>query len=211
MNKIWILGLGPGHKDYILPITIKKIRESNIIIGGKRNLESIKEFNEEAIFMPLKIPLEDTISYIKSNYRYKQVSVIVSGDPGFYSLLDFLKKNFNIDEIETYSGISSIQYMFSKINISWKDALLSSVHGRDIDLIGALSKEKYIGLLTDNKWTSSKIAKELVKSNYSSSIIYIGENLSYNNERISKLKVIDAVNKIFSPLSVVVIEVIEDV
>ena len=41
MNKIWIIGLGPGHEDYILPIAKRKIWGSDIIIGGQRHLESV--------------------------------------------------------------------------------------------------------------------------------------------------------------------------
>ena len=44
MEKIQILGLGPGNLDYTLPIVLKKIKESEVIIGGKRHIESLGEY-----------------------------------------------------------------------------------------------------------------------------------------------------------------------
>ena len=46
MEKIKILGLGPGNLDYTLPIVLKKIEESDVIIGGKRHLESLGKYTK---------------------------------------------------------------------------------------------------------------------------------------------------------------------
>ena len=46
MKKIRVAGLGPGNPDYILPAVRKAAEDSDIIIGGRRNIESIKELLE---------------------------------------------------------------------------------------------------------------------------------------------------------------------
>ena len=46
MKKIKVAGLGPGNPDYILPAVRKAAEDSDIIIGGRRNIESIKELLE---------------------------------------------------------------------------------------------------------------------------------------------------------------------
>ena len=46
-----IIGLGPGEFDYITKIGEKLIYASDILIGGKRNLESIENFNGEKIIL----------------------------------------------------------------------------------------------------------------------------------------------------------------
>ncbi|MEA1976154.1 MAG: precorrin-6y C5,15-methyltransferase (decarboxylating) subunit CbiE, partial [Bacillota bacterium] len=143
MNKLWILGLGPGHKDYILPIVNKKLREADIVVGGKRHLESIEI---TGIKRKLDIPLYKTIDYLKDNYKDNQIAVVVSGDTGFFSMLDLLKMHFKNEELETYPGISSLQYMFSKLNKSYKNAYIGSVHGRKIDFKNIVNY-KIIGLL----------------------------------------------------------------
>ena len=40
-NKINVLGLGPGNLDYTLPVVLKEIEKSDVIIGGKRHIESL--------------------------------------------------------------------------------------------------------------------------------------------------------------------------
>ena len=44
-----VIGLGPGNIDYITKLGEKMIQNSDVVIGGKRNLESIKNFDGEKI------------------------------------------------------------------------------------------------------------------------------------------------------------------
>ena len=46
-----IIGLGPGEFDYITKMGEKLIYSSDILIGGKRNLESIENFSGEKSFL----------------------------------------------------------------------------------------------------------------------------------------------------------------
>ena len=39
-----IIGLGPGNTGYITKLGEKIIYSSDVVIGGRRNLESIKRF-----------------------------------------------------------------------------------------------------------------------------------------------------------------------
>ena len=38
---IYIVGLGPGHEDYILPKAIKTLAKCHIVVGFKRALDSL--------------------------------------------------------------------------------------------------------------------------------------------------------------------------
>ena len=44
-----VIGLGPGNTDYITKLGEKLIQNSDVVIGGKRNLESIVDFEGEKI------------------------------------------------------------------------------------------------------------------------------------------------------------------
>ena len=102
-----------------------------------------------------------------------------------------------------------MQYMFSKICETWDDAFISSVHGRYLDFSNHLGTYKKIGLLTDNKYTPQNIAKILLEKNLSNFEIIVGENLSYENEVISKYEVEELVyeERIFDINVVVIREV----
>ena len=182
-NKINVLGLGPGNLNYVLPIVSKEIEKSDIIIGGKRHIESLGKYAENKEYCYINADLQRVLNFIKDN-RDKKISLILSGDTGFYSMLTFMRKHFKADELNVIPGISSIQYMFAKISDYWNDAFVSSVHGREIDYVEKLRQFGKIGLLTDNKNMPQKIAKRLVEVGMGEAIIFVGENLSYENERI---------------------------
>lgn len=202
MIRLYILGIGPGHTDYILPATQKIIDASDIIIGGKRNLSNLNVKNKNTHL--IKMPLINTITYIKEHYKTNVISVVVSGDTGFYSMLNYIKEYFEASEYDVIPGISSMQYMFSKIKKQWDQAYLGSVHGREINLRKVLEANKTVGLLTDSKYTPSIIAKAIEEMGMNP-VIYIGERLSYIDERISKCSVEETIQSTFDPLSVVVI------
>lgn len=132
--------------------------------------------------------LSDLIIYLNHN-RDKKITIIVSGDTGFYSLLSFLRRNYKNEELEVIAGISSYQYLFSRIGEVWQDYKLLSVHGREADYIDEFTKEKGIVLLTDNINTPYAIAKKLYENGFTDAEMVIGERLSYPNEKITILKI----------------------
>lgn len=186
-NKINILGLGPGNLDYTLPIVLKEIETSDIIIGGKRHIESLGKCAKNKEYCYINANLQRILDFIEQN-RNKKISLILSGDTGFYSMLTFMRKHFKANELNVIPGISSIQYMFAKISEYWNDAFISSVHGREVNYVEKLREFRKIGLLTDKKNTPQKIAEALVEAGMEEAIIFVGENLSYENEKITKMK-----------------------
>jgi cobalt-precorrin-7 (C5)-methyltransferase len=204
MNRVNVVGVGPGHKDYILPIAYKVIEQSDILVGGRRNLDVFKYLNKKEF--EYKSNLKDICIFIDENKKDKKISVIVSGDTGFYSLLDFLQNNIGKESINVIPGISSYQYLFSKINKSYKDYKLFSLHGRDVNWIEELVEGKGVFLLTDREHSPNKIAEQLIRANIENVTIVVGENLSYENEKISIDIPRNIINKTYSSLSVVVIE-----
>ena len=174
MNKFYIVGVGPGNPEYILPIANKIVLDSDVVIGGERNIQSFDIKEKEIIY--IKSKLSEIVEYIKKN-KEKKISVIVSGDTGFYSMLGFISKNFERHEYIVIPGISSMQYMFSKIGVMWNDAFIGSVHGRELDYIEKVNSYKFVGLLTDRINTPNNIAEKFKDMN--NIIMYVGENLSY--------------------------------
>lgn len=62
-----------------------------------------------------------------------------------------MKKYFSNEELEVIPGISSYQYMFSKIGECWQNFILASAHGRDFDYVKAMDEKDGVVLLTDEK------------------------------------------------------------
>lgn len=175
-----IIGLGPGNEDYITKMGEKLIQNSEVLIGGKRNLETIKNFTGEKI--ELASNLKEILEYINLN-SHKQISVIASGDPFIYGIGKYLSKNIDNKNLNIVSGISSLQYIFSKIYVDMNDLYITSSHGKVPDFDYILSHKK-VCMVTDENIGPHEISRQIQKRNLNKNII-IGENLSYENERIT--------------------------
>lgn len=175
-----IIGLGPGNENYITKLGEKLISSSDVLIGGKRNLETIKDFKGEKI--ELASNLKEILDYINTNTD-KQISVIASGDPSIYGIGKYLSKNIDNKNLNIVSGISSLQYIFSKICVDMNDLYITSSHGKIPDFDYILSHKK-VCMVTDNKIGPHEISKEIIDRNLKKTVI-VGENLSYSNENIT--------------------------
>ncbi|MBH7634235.1 cobalt-precorrin-7 (C(5))-methyltransferase [Clostridioides difficile] len=178
-----IIGLGPGNLDYITKKGENLISTSDVLIGGKRNLESIKNFEGEKIVLDSN--LREIIEYINNN-KEKQISIIASGDPLIYGIGRYLSKNIDNKMLNMVSGISSLQYIFSKIYVDMNDVYITSSHCKVPDFDYILSHKK-VCMVTDSKIGPKQISREIIDRNLNK-IIVVGENLSYDNEKITIAK-----------------------
>ena len=175
-----VIGLGPGNTDYITKLGEKLIQNSDVVIGGKRNLESIVDFEGEKI--EISSNLKEIVEYINNN-KHKQISVIASGDPLIYGIGRYLSKNIDKEDLNIVSGISSLQYIFSKVHIDMNDLYITSSHGKTPDFDYVLSHKK-VCMVTDKIIGPKEICKQILDRNLEKTIV-VGENLSYDNERIT--------------------------
>jgi cobalt-precorrin-7 (C5)-methyltransferase len=175
-----IIGLGPGNMEYITKLGEKIIYESDILIGGKRNLDSVQNFKGKKV--ELSTSLKEILEFIKLN-KDKKISIIASGDPLIYGIGKYISKNLEKKDINIISGISSIQYIFSRINIDMNDLYITSSHGKTPDFDYILGHSK-VAMVTDSKISPREIAMEILNRNLKK-IIIVGENLSYSDEKIT--------------------------
>lgn len=199
---VTIIGLGPGAKEYILPVAVTRIKASMMVIGARRNLDSIEEHTD--LTMDYSQGFEAIATYLKA-HKKQAVSVVVSGDTGFHSMLIFVKRHIEDDYITTIPGISSLQYMYARIKCSYEKSQWLSIHGRSLDLSPYIKERKEIALLTDQTNGTSYIGELLIKHKVTNCFVYVGERLSYNDEKISRLSPEECVTYQADPLSVVVI------
>ena len=185
MRRFKIIGMGPGHESYVLPIAKTALEKADVLIGSPRYLEVYGKWNQ--VMVPLNRNYSEIINMIKQYNQKKDIAVMVSGDASFFSLTTYLKKHFSKEAIEIIPGISSVQYMYSRLGISYENAYITSFHGRE-GYVPAVEKPfETLAFLTDNKWTPDKIAQYAIQSQLKYHWMYVGENLSYDNETIEKM------------------------
>ena len=189
-NKLVVVGLGPGNLDFLTKAAEKAIKSSQIVIGGKRQLfeiDSLIDAQEKYIMKKL----QDMKEYVLNNLD-KRITFIVSGDTGYYSLLTYLKKSFEDLDFYVIPGISSFQYLFSKLEMIWENYNLCSVHGRENDYINILkNSQNGVVLLTDEKNNPIEIVKNVLENKIKNIEVIIGERLSYPDECITRFNIND--------------------
>ena len=139
----------------------------------------------------------------------KQVVVLVSGDPCFFSYAKMIIRKLGRESCIIIPAISSIQLAFAAIGESWDDASFVSLHGRIAGyakLIKKVRDYQKVGILTDQKNTPAVIARRLLEDGIRDRIMYICENLSLPGERIRELDLASAVNIKTHGTSVVIIK-----
>lgn len=204
MAKVCIAGIGPGALEYITPAALEAVKACDILVGGKRNLTGFQHLKKETY--EFKTSMEDLYLFVDRERKTRKICVAVSGDPGFYSLLDFFIKKLGREALEVIPGISSFQYLFAKIVQPWKNYSLCSMHGRDTDIKNSLLEKGGVFLLTDRMNNPGTIADYLINQGLDKCIITVGENLSYQDERIVSGKPAEMKKYKFSDLCVVVIK-----
>lgn len=185
-NRLVVIGLGPGHPDYIFPVAMRTAQEVHTLIGSTRGLASFSE-REGQERLTLSGKVAEMLEMIDDAFHKGSVGVLVSGDPGYYSLLDAMKAAWPERLIEVVPGISSIQLAFSRVGIPWHDAVLCSFHGRkpEEEQI-SYQKGKKIGMLTDPRQSPQEVGKELLKSDWpADTTVWICENLTYPEEKVA--------------------------
>ena len=199
---IYIVGLGPGHRDYIMIKALEIMKKSDSIIGFKRAIESLDFIDNKKIYIN---KLSDIDKYICSEENEdNNISIVASGDPTFYGITNYIKSKTN-QEINIIPGISSFQYLTCKLKLPWNNAYLGSLHGRYEEFLEKINDNELSIWLTDKENNPAMLCKMLYEAEIKCKVI-IGENLSYEDEIISEGSPIEFLNAIYSPLSIFVVD-----
>lgn len=187
MHEIIVAGIGPGNPAYLLPAAAEAIAGAKVLVGGRRALAQYAQ-NPAAgqKTMAVTRDIEAVMGFIRGEWQRSDVVVMVSGDPGYYSLLDALRRHFPAGCLRVIPGLSAMQLAFARLALPWHEARLLSFHGRvpkEQDLTyepGCLA-----GMLTDRKYTSKTIPAVLMAHGWPKKTrLFICTRLSYADESI---------------------------
>jgi len=180
-KKINVCGIGPGNPNLIVQEVFRLVAESTLIVGGKRHLEIFNVGDKET--WVLRNNIEQIIETLKTS-DHTAITVLVSGDTGFHSLLTTLLRHFKPTELNVIPGISSYQYFFAKLAMTYHDAWIGSLHGMMVDYVLKVKSNRKTFLLTDSLNSWKQIAMHLSEKGLGECEMYVGNRLSYPDEQI---------------------------
>lgn len=202
MLRVNIVGIGPGNPKLLTGAALEAINQSTILIGDKRMLAN---FASEKRFYDTIKTAEICNICANANPEKDIISILVSGDVGFFSLAKTISGKLPDCECVRFCGISSLVYFAQQLQMSWDDAKIISMHGRRQNFIEAVAHNEKVFALTGGENSPQALCAKLCSFGLGGVQVYVGENLSYDNENISSMKAEEAAQKQFSSLSVMMI------
>ncbi|MBQ4275091.1 MAG: precorrin-3B C(17)-methyltransferase [Lachnospiraceae bacterium] len=112
MNKIYIVGMGPGSEDALTPQAENALNMSDCIVGYNVYLDLLPDElkKKELISTPMKQEVRRCEIVYEEALKGKTVSIICSGDAGVYgmaSLMYELKERYPNTTLEVIPGITA--------------------------------------------------------------------------------------------------------
>ena len=196
-----LLGIGMGRNNLLTKEAEELLQQTDLLIGAKRIVDAVRQPHQEVCY---EYQSKQIAKYIDQHPEYNQITVVLSGDVGFYSAAKSLLPLLG-EDVRLVCGISSVVYFMSKIGLSWDDAKIVSNHGQNCNLIPLIRQYKKVFSILGSGDTIGAIARKLVYYDMPEVLMYVGENLSYENEKILVKKAKDLTSYQGDSLAVVCI------
>lgn len=181
-KKIILLGIGMGSIDNMTLEGRNACEHADVIIGARRMLDSLGQFHKP-VFVSYRS--EEIKEFIDLHEEYQNFVIALSGDTGFYSGATKLVESLEHYDLEVLPGISSIVSLCSKLKMTWQDVKFISNHGRYENLIGAVKNHEKVFSLLGGKDCVESVCQKLIEYGLNDVVVYLGEQLSYENEKIT--------------------------
>ena len=183
---IEVVGIGLDGAAGLSAKVLEIIEKATVLVGSDRHLSYFP--NNPAIRICMG-DLGETIETIRSYLqRQEKIVILVSGDPLFFGLGRFLLTQLPPEHLRFYPHLTSVQLAFNSLKVSWQDAKIVSIHGRNFDeLIKSLQQgvEK-IAVLTDYKHNPASIVNLYYQLGLPISYnFWLCENLGNESEKIT--------------------------
>lgn len=208
--KVEIIGAGPGGEQFLTVEARERITRADAVIATDRLYQALSHLNSNMVAKKLaEIP--DALLAASRNSAVGSVAVLVSGDSGFFSLGKTLpgqlRDKFGESGIsmEFVAGLSSLQYFCSRLGISYEDARVISLHGRDGDILPFVSYNPKVFALTGGEIKAHDAVKRLADAGMGLVRVSIGENLGCADERIVTGMAEELYDEVFSDLACMIV------
>lgn len=171
MSKVWlnIVGIGEDGVAGLSQTARSAVDNADILIGGARHHALTGDIKAERLRWPSPF---DALTEAIENLRGKQVCVVVTGDPVWYSAGVKIASHFKADEVCIHPHVSAFQLAASRMGWALQDVTTHTVHGRPIEaVLPEILPGARLVLLTHDANTPAQIAGLLVQQGFGRSWI----------------------------------------
>lgn len=177
-KNVVIAGIGLGNPETATLQVLNAVKAAEVIIGASRMIEPFAGAGKKMI----PEHRAENIADIIEKEDAENFAVLVSGDPGLYSSAPVIAEALAEYEPRVLPGISSLSYMCSAVGRAWNDAEVISSYGVKVNIASEVRRNKKTFVLTDGN--ISGLLHTLCEYGFGNLPVYIGERLSYSDEKI---------------------------
>ncbi|MGO9116602.1 MAG: precorrin-6y C5,15-methyltransferase (decarboxylating) subunit CbiE [Desulfomonilaceae bacterium] len=183
---ITIVGCGPGSREYVTPAATAAVEKADLVIGTERLLMLFPSRPLQSVVVNSTV--EQALDVIEQRTDCKNIAVLVTGDPGIFSLARLVIERFGRKQCRVIPGISSIQAAFARIGLDWADAKIISAHKEDPYPDESLLKSDKIAVLLGRAGSLQWVADHIAENAPADRRIFIFENLTMDNESVRETR-----------------------
>lgn len=125
------------------------IASADVLVGSGRLLDSLRGFGcfprgAKVVELPVTGMADAVLGVldeIASSGGNARVALVVSGDPGFYSLSRKVTRAFGRERVRALPGVSSLQVLACRLGRSWVGTASATLHGRELPDLNDLAQK----------------------------------------------------------------------
>ena len=195
--EICLAGIGMGSKDGQTQEVQHAIETADILLGAERMIERYSaKIEKRPYYMTEQIlPYLEQLQKkgITAQKDSLQITVLFSGDTGFYSgcrklymaLQEAVATGALNAEVRILPGISSVVTLAARVGESYEDAAILSMHGKKLNRLSAtVENHEKVFLLTSGSEDIRKIGRLLAEAGMTDCEVIVGYQMSYPEESI---------------------------
>lgn len=198
-----IVSLGPGSRGAMTADAETAIRNADCLIGAQRMLDAVATPGQAQYSA---IAPQTIADFITAHREYRRFAVVMSGDAGFFSGAKKLLPLLKDCRTEVIPGLSSLVTLCARLQISYEDVFVVSLHGRDHNIVPDVRAHRRVFALVGGENGIGQLCAKLTQAGLGKVTVHIGQRLSYPDERIVSGTAEELVQGCYDSLSVALIE-----
>ncbi|MDO5118662.1 MAG: precorrin-6y C5,15-methyltransferase (decarboxylating) subunit CbiE [Coriobacteriales bacterium] len=202
VSKVFVIGMGMGNPKTLTIEAREALAESELVIGAPRLLEGLSDLAVRTV----PLVSASAIAGLLEGSDVTVASVVMSGDVGFYSGATSLLPLLDKMRVEVLPGISTLSYFCARLKTTWQDVFAASAHGRLCDVAGIVQSHRRSFFLVGGTSSAEGVCSTLVERGLGEAHVFVGERLSYDDERIVQGTARQLAGMRFEPLAALLVE-----
>lgn len=201
--QVSVVGLGPGSREALTGEAQAAIGRADCLIGAGRMLDAVAapgQAKYEAIAP------RDISEFLLSHREYRRFAVVMSGDVGFFSGAKKLLPLLKGCRVQVLPGVSSLVFLCAKLQTSYEDVFVTSLHGRAHDIVPDVRAHSRVFALVGGENGAGQLCKALTGAGLGHVTVHVGQRLSYPDEQIVSGRAAELAEGVYDSLSVVLVE-----